>query len=225
MCTNYRPTARDHLREHFGVAAPDVDFPEESYPGYLAPVIRRTAPHGRECLAASFGLIPHWAKDPRIARNTYNARSETVAEKPSFRGPWRQAQFCLVPMESFYEPCYESGKAIRWRIGAADGRPFAVAGLWERWVAMETGEVVHSFTMLTVHADGHPVMGRMHRPGDEKRSLVLIDPADFEQWLGATPAQARALVRLPPADAWVAEASPRPLRSAKSRHPDTKIYF
>jgi putative SOS response-associated peptidase YedK len=210
MCTNYRPTARDHLREHFGVADPDFDYPEESYPGYRAPVIRRFRDAARACLAAGFGLIPHWAKDASIARNTYNARSETVAERPSFRSPWRQGQFCLVPMDAFYEPCYESGKSVRWRIAAADGLPFAVAGLWERWLARETGEVLHSFTMLTVNADGHPVMGRMHKPGDEKRSLVLIGRAHYDDWLGASPASAHEMLRAPAADALVAEASPRP---------------
>jgi len=218
MCTNYRPTARDHLRQVFGVAEPDFDYPEESYPGYAAPVIRRAVAgiSGRECLAAGFGLIPHWAKDLRIARNTYNARSETVAEKPSFRSPWRQGQYCLVPMDAFYEPCYESGRAVRWRIASADGQPFAVAGLWERWVAAATGEILHSFTMLTVNADGHPVMGRMHRPGDEKRSLVLIGRADFDAWLGARPEAARALLRAPAPDALVAEASPRPTGRARA---------
>lgn len=209
MCTNYRPTARDHLRENFGTPEPDFDWPAESYPGYLAPIVRRAQDGTRQCLAACFGLVPAWARDRKIARNTYNARSETVAEKPSYRAPWRRGQFCLVPMDWFYEPCYESGKAERWRIARPDGSPFAVGAIWERWVDPDSGEVVHSFSMLTVNADRHPVMGRMFLPQDEKRSLVVVAPADFDRWLGADAQLARSLIRAPAADELVTSPSPK----------------
>ena len=58
----------------------------------------------REALIGSFGLIPHWSKDNKIARHTYNARSETVAEKPSFRDAWKRGQHCIIPVQSFFEP-------------------------------------------------------------------------------------------------------------------------
>ena len=58
---------------------------------------------------AVFGLAPPWVKDLCFARHTYNARSETVASKPSYRSAWRKGQFCLVPMLAFYEPSYASG--------------------------------------------------------------------------------------------------------------------
>jgi len=209
MCTNYRPSARDYIREHFGTLALNFEYPEEGYPGYVAPMIRRAASGNREVLAARFGLIPPWAKDTKISRNTYNARSETVAEKPSYRSAWRRGQYCLVPMNSFYEPCYESGKAVRWRIERTDRKPFAVAGIWERWVDPGTGEVVHSFSMLTVNADGHPVMGRMHRPEDEKRSVVIVEPGDYDGWLGAPPPAAVGFLRAPADEEIVAVAAPR----------------
>ena len=63
-------------------------------------------PHGR------VGLIPHWAKDTEISRQTYNARSETVDEKPSFRDAWRRAQHCIIPADWIYEPDWRSGKAV-----------------------------------------------------------------------------------------------------------------
>jgi putative SOS response-associated peptidase YedK len=73
-----------------------------------------------------------------------------------------------------------------WRIRRADGEPMGLASLWDQWTDPGTGEVVTSFTMLTVNADGHPVMGRFHRPGDEKRSVVVLEPAQFDAWLGAS---------------------------------------
>jgi putative SOS response-associated peptidase YedK len=62
--------------------------------------------------------------------DTMNARAETVGERRSFSGAWKKQQLALIPCEAFYEPNYETGKAVRWRIGMADGAPFAIAGLW-----------------------------------------------------------------------------------------------
>ncbi len=186
MCTNYRPSSRDWLALRMGTAAPAFDYEADSYPGYAAPVLRRSgkgpaqqADIGRgagiDCVKACFGLIPYWAKDTKIARMTYNARSETAPDKPSFRQAWSRRQWCLVPMECFYEPSYESGRAVRWRIERRDGAPFMVAGLWERWVAPSNGETVFSFSMLTLNADTHPLMRRFHRPAEEKRSVAVVD--------------------------------------------------
>jgi putative SOS response-associated peptidase YedK len=123
-------------------------------------------------------LIPSWAKDAKISRHTYNARSETVAEKPSYRTAWRKRQFCLVLADNFYEPNYGTGKAVRWGIQTEDSNPFGIAGLWDKWTEPATGEVVVSFSMLTVNADAHPVMCQFHKTGDEKRTPVIIQPED-----------------------------------------------
>ena len=77
-----------------------------------------------------FGMVPHWA-DHKLARQTYNARTETVASKPSFRSAWKRKQFCIIPTANFFEPNYETGKPVRWRIERADGGPVAIAGIWE----------------------------------------------------------------------------------------------
>jgi putative SOS response-associated peptidase YedK len=95
---------------------------------------------------------------------------------------------------------------VRWRIGLASRRAFAVAGIWDRWEDPAGGSVVHSFSLLTVNADGHPVLARMHRPGDEKRSIVPVAPEQYDDWLGA---MGRDLVRAPGVEALFAEPSPR----------------
>ena len=115
---------------------------------------------------------------------TYNARSETVGEKPSFRNAWRNRQLCVIPVQAFCEPNYESGKAIRWRIEREDGKPFGLTGLWESRVGKES-EPVWSYTMLTINADEHPLMHRFHKPGDEKRSVVVLDDDAWQDWLKA----------------------------------------
>ena len=131
-------------------------YPDEFYPGFAAPVVVKSHQTGRvACGLARFGLIPSWSKDEKISRHTYNARSETAAEKPSYRAAWRHRQYGLVLVDNFYEPSYESGRAVRWKIELASGDPFGIACLWDRWTDPTSGELVVSFSMLTVNADEH----------------------------------------------------------------------
>ncbi len=172
---------RQILKRHFQLD----DIPEsgkwDMWPGYLGPFIRRhefadvgdEAVPEREVLQGSFGLIPHWATDTKIARQTYNARSETVAVKPSYRDAWKKGHHCIIPADAFYEPDWRSGKAISTRISRADGEPMGIAGLWSWWKSPK-GDVLHSYTMLTINADEHPLMKQFHKPTDEKRMVVIL---------------------------------------------------
>jgi putative SOS response-associated peptidase YedK len=120
------------------------------------------------CELAQFGLVPHWVTDKKkFGLKTHNARSETVQEKPSYRAAWKDRRFGLALMKSFYEPSWETGKTVRWRIKRSDGQPIAVASIWERIIDIETGEVIFSFSMLTVNANGNDVMKHFHKPEDE----------------------------------------------------------
>ena len=207
---------------------PTAEWPPETFPGYEAPVAVRGGPAGDlsaepTIVIARFGLAPRWSRDAAhaasIAKGTYNARSETAFEKPSFRGPWRERQWALVPMENYFDPCWETGKAVRWRLAMANGGPFACAGLWERWHARlpgaENDASVTSFSLLTVNADDHPLCGRLHRPGDEKRMPVIIAESDFKAWLHATPETAKGFLRAAPAQWLIAEPAPQKPRKPK----------
>jgi putative SOS response-associated peptidase YedK len=195
VCTNFTPTKRAQwVKEKLGVELLS-GYPDESYPGFVAPVVVKSHQTSRvACGLARFGLIPSWARDDKISRHTYNARSETVAEKPSYRTAWRHRQFGLVLCDNFYEPNYESGRAVRWKIERADREPFAIACLWDRWTEPESGQLVVSFSMLTVNADAHPVMNQFHKPGDEKRTPVIIGPELHQRWLSATIEEAQELM-------------------------------
>jgi len=210
VCTHFTPTQRAQwVKETLGVDLPS-GFPEEAYPGYVAPLVVKSRQSERvACGLARFGLIPGWAKDDKISRYTYNARSETAAEKPSYRTAWRQRQFGLVLVDNFYEPSYESGRAVRWKIELASGDPFGMACLWDRWKDAASGEWVVSFSMLTVNADEHPVMCQFHKPGDEKRTPVIIAPHLHDPWLSADTAQATALMSWTHMPELVAMAAPR----------------
>ena len=145
-------------------------------------------------ISGMFGLVPHWATDTKIARQTYNARSETAAEKPSYRDAWKRAQHCIIPAAAIYEPDWRSGKAVATRIERADDEPMGIAGLWASWKSPK-GELLHSYTMLTINANGHDLMQQLHKPTDEKRMVVVLAPERYQEWLQARPEQSMAYMR------------------------------
>lgn len=176
------------------------------WPGYLAPIIRLEG--GTPVLEmARFGLVPHWAKDLQISRSTFNARSETVAQKPSFRDAWRRGQFCIVPAQAIFEPDWRTGRAVDTRIWRRDNRPLYIAGLWDAWhepatLASDLGrqaQTHYSFTMLTLAAEEHELFRNFHRLDAPKRMVAMLDEAQCAPWLAAAPAAARDFLRLYPA--------------------------
>jgi putative SOS response-associated peptidase YedK len=213
MCAHYDPqTDPARLNAFFGVGDLPLGLKSSLWPGYHGPFVRKNAFADvgdetvplRELLVGSFGLIPPWAKDTTIARNTYNARSETVHEKPSYREAWRLARHCIIPAEAIYEPDWRSGKAVTTRITRADGKPMGIAGIWSSW-RNPAGEVTHSYTMLTINADQHPFMRQFHKPDDEKRSVVILHEQDYDAWLQASALESREFLYPYPADNLKAE--------------------
>lgn len=208
MCAVYQPAINTAwIQQQFDVAWPRID--QAVYPGQNGAILVRSRTSGRMAAGlARFGMIAPWAKDTKWSRHTYNARAETVATKPSFRDAWRSEQFGVVLADSFCEPNYESGRAVRWQIKAADGEPFGIASLWQRWTDPSSGIVVVSFTMLTINADGHPVMGRFHRPDDEKRTPLILPQAAIDGWLTATTQSALEALNLATLPELVCEPAP-----------------
>jgi putative SOS response-associated peptidase YedK len=210
MCSNFQsitPKHNDWVKTHFQCELPLVDWREEIYPSYLSPIIWLDDGQPR-CVLAHFGLVPAWAADrPKFGLKTYNARQ--ISEKPSYRTAWKKRQFGLAIMQSFYEPNYESGKAVRWRIKRQDASPIAVASIWERYVDHATGEIVCSFSMITINATGHPVMQQFHAPDDEKRSIVVLQDNDYMPWLKASEVEACGLLKLAPDRLLDSEPAPR----------------
>ena len=220
MCSHYQALReRERYARQFGVEPPANLGKADLWPGYAGSFIRAhpqadvgdEAVPAREALVGLFGLVPHWAPDTKITKYTYNARSETVASKPSFREAWKRAQHCIVPVEAFYEPDWRSGKAIPTRIAHADGEPMGLAGLWSAWTSPQ-GEVIYSYTLLTINASQHPLMHLFHKPTNEKRMVVILPPEQYEPWLHAHAEYSMAFLRPYPApllQATVAVAPPR----------------
>ncbi|PZX32076.1 putative SOS response-associated peptidase YedK [Cupriavidus phytorum] len=206
MCTNYAPVQRQILREIFGVEPPPADWKPETWPDYAAPIVRADGAGRRDSVLASFGLVPRSRIPPGVRPyDTMNARSETVGEKRTFSGPWKKGQLCLIPATAVYEPNYEAGpKSTRYRIWLPGEPAFGIAGLWRDWP-----DGAYSFTMLTVNADKHPVMNRMHAPGKEKRSVVIVPRQQWNDWLACRdPEVARTFMTLFPPEAMATEPAP-----------------
>ncbi|HEX4345181.1 MAG TPA: SOS response-associated peptidase [Solirubrobacteraceae bacterium] len=184
MCGRYTLAAPDpaQLRVRFGVderleirrrfnVAPGDDV--------LAVVRERDAKRPSGALLR-WGLVPHWARDPReIAVRTINARAETVAERPAYRDAFERRR-CLIVADGFFE---WSAGTPHW-ITREDGAPFAFAGLWASWRPPDQGDVepLRTCSIVTTAAAG-PVR-ELH-----DRMPVILDAADEPRWLDpATPA-------------------------------------
>ena len=157
----------------------------------------------RELAHGQFGLVPRWVKSASDAKlrstKLVNARSETVTTSTNFRDAWLAGQRCIVPMRAFMEDDWRSGKAVPTRIARVDGAPMGVAGLWESWTGAD-GAVIVSFTVLTVNANSHALMGRYQQPGNEKRMLAILNEGAYDAWLGARPEKAKEFMRAYPAN-------------------------
>ena len=214
MCNHYLSPDEAAVERawHIGNRTP-LKWPAEVVPRRTGLFLRSTSPGTLDLVVGLWSLIPHWSEEPRLKFSTNNARSEEVAIKPSYKDAWRSGQRCIIPAASFLEPNWETGRNIWWQFRRTDGLPWGLAGLYHPWLNKQTGEIVESYTMLTVNADDHPLMSRMHKPDptlppdqQDKRSVIAIEPANLEQWLWGTPAEARELFR-PPAMV-VIEAGP-----------------
>ena len=157
----------------------EFDGSDFSYdPGYnIAPtesVLTVRNVGGREAALMKWGLIPFWAKDPKIGSRMINARAETVAEKPAFRNALKKRR-CLVLADGYYEWQKTPEGKRPYRIILKSGEPFAMAGLWETWKDPQDN-VVRSCTIITTEANDFlaPIHNRM----------PVILPREYEDlWL------------------------------------------
>lgn len=186
----------------------DFDYADDIYPGYDCPLLFAKSTQDQiEWRSVKFGMLPKWAKNIEICRSTYNARTETVHEKPSFKNAWTKGQFALIPVEAIYEPRYINAKTQRWRISRQDQQPFTIAAIYENSIL--NGEQIRSMSMLTINADQHPFMSQFHHPKDEKRSIIVIPEASRRDWLNCKPHEAADFFKAMP-DEFMAEYCPRP---------------
>jgi putative SOS response-associated peptidase YedK len=167
------------LAASFGLAAePPLEPRFNIAPTEPVAAVREPEGSARTCDLFSWGLVPPWSRDPRIGAKMFNARSETVADKPAFREAFARRR-CLVPVSGFYEWKRRGGQSLPFYFSAPDDGLLALAGLWERW-EYPGGEVLESCSVLTT--DANALMRRIHH-----RMPVILPAAEYERWL-QTPA-------------------------------------
>jgi putative SOS response-associated peptidase YedK len=180
MCGRFTLTADPNdLREAF----PWVNIPEGVGPRYnIAPsqpvaVIPNDGKNQLDFFV--WGLIPSWAKDPAIGNRMINARAETISEKPSFRTAFRRRR-CLIPASGFFEWKQEPGRKTKtpMYIRLKSGKPFALAGLWERWDAPD-GSTVFSCAIVTTQPN--ELMQVIHN-----RMPVILPSQSYSLWVNPT---------------------------------------
>ncbi|NOT38529.1 MAG: SOS response-associated peptidase [Saprospiraceae bacterium] len=184
MCFHSLVSMTDQqLAKHFRVTlenmeelAPQFHINAFTYP--KTPVITNLKKNALQ--RYQWGLIPSWSKDEEIKKYTLNAKVETIHEKPSFKGNVKNR--CLVPSNGFYEWQWldEKGKSKRKFIIKVKGEEvFAFAGLWSEWTNKKTGEVIHTYTILTTEAN--ELMSEIHN--SKKRMPIIVRPDEYDKWL------------------------------------------
>ncbi len=190
MCGRYSITTPvEAMRGLFDFIGPALNLAPRynAAPTQMLPIVTE----GRKLTLMRWGLVPLWAKDIKIGYKLINARTETVAEKPSFRTAFKERR-CLVPAAGFYEWAKVDGGKQPYRVTLANEKAFAFAGLWESWTVKQDGggvsmgDEVRSFTIVTTTANDflRPIHGRMP---------VILD--DYDTWLEGSTDDASALLR------------------------------
>ena len=181
-------------------------------PTHEMPIVRRKKDSAdRELAIARWGLIPHWAKDTKIAYSTINARSETAASKPAFRDAFKRRR-CLVLADGFYEWKRNGKEEKPHLIRLKDGGPFAFAGLWSTWRPPK-GETIESYTIMTTEPNNF--MAEIH-----DRMPVILGKDSHEEWLDLDADPGEVLNPCP--DEWL-EAYPVDKRVGNVRNNDAEL--
>lgn len=185
MCGRFAlTTPQQELARYFAIHSDPMDPMPLFRPRYnIAPTqdvatIRISRERGwRELAAMHWGLIPSWSEDPTSGNRMINARSETIATKPSFRVALK-CRRCIIPASGFYEWKKQGKTKQPYYIERVDKAPLAFAGLWEHWksTARSNDREIESCTIITTEAN--VMMRELH-----DRMPVILAPGDFDVWL------------------------------------------
>jgi putative SOS response-associated peptidase YedK len=181
-------------------------------PGSLIPVIRQSPENQRVLHRLTWGLLPHWAKDPTIAARLNNARGESVSDKPAFRDAFSRRR-CLIPASGFFEWKTEGKLKQPFYISLRSGEPMALGGLWESWRSPD-GSILRPACIVTVGPNA--VMAPIH-----DRMPVILSPDTWQDWLSAPAAD--ILPRVTPCPAALLQAWPVDRRVNKTAENDPDL--
>src|ERR1700742_4607467 len=185
MCGRYvRRSDKQRIAEHFAVHGPSLPDFGPSWnvaPQTFQPVVRLSRDTGeREIVMMRWGLVPYWSKYERIGVRMINAKAETITTAPAFREAIKYRR-CLVPADAFYEwQKLDAKNRQPFAIAMRDGKPYALAGLWEKWKDHKAGTELLTFCVITT--DPNKVVEVLH-----DRMPVILPAKDYDRWLRADP--------------------------------------
>jgi putative SOS response-associated peptidase YedK len=189
MCSRYTLTSpHEAVRAYFGYLNEAVFPPRYNIaPSQPVAIVRNTYKHEREMALVRWGLIPSWVKDPRAFKMLINARSESIADKPSFRAAVRHKR-CLVPADGYYEWTGRAGAKRPHLIRPRERGPMAMAAIYENWLGAD-GSEIETMAILTTAAN--TTISVLH-----DRMPVIIPPEQFELWLDCRPGTTTEIAHL-----------------------------
>lgn len=215
MCGRFTLTAPSEVVQRtFGLdAEPRLEPRFNIAPGQDLATVQQDGEGRRQLVARRWGLVPYWAKDPKLGGRLINARAETAAEKPAYRDAFRRRR-CLVPADGFFEWAAQGrGPRQPWYISRPDGGCFAIAGLFERWKTPED-EWLSTCVLLTT--DASPRLAEVH-----DRMPAILPPTAWALWLDPEPAEPGVLAPLlEPASPDAFDLRPVSLRVNRPEHDD-----
>jgi putative SOS response-associated peptidase YedK len=182
-------------------------------PTQMVHIVRQVSDH-RTLDSMKWGLVPTWAKDPAIGNQMINARSETVAEKPSFRHAIKYRRG-IIPASGYYEWLHEGKAKIPYYFRMKDGSPIGFAGIWEEWKAPDS-TLLQTFSLLTTKANKlvEPIHDRMP---------VILAPDEYPTWLNkhlTSPEQLQQLYQPYPSDLLEAYPVSERVNSPRNNSPE-----
>jgi len=168
-----------------------------------------------------WGLIPSWTKsidDANVIRyKTFNARSESLAEKPSFSSSFRSKR-CIIPVKGFFEWQHVGNEKIPWYIYHSENEVLSIAGIYDGWIENNTGEVFNTFSIITTEAND--LMAGIHNSG--KRMPVILNKPAENSWIDLSTVQNDALSLLIPCPSEILRAHTiSPLINSRSSNRNT----
>jgi len=152
-----------------------------------------------------WGLIPEWTKSQEQANiiryKTFNARSESIATKPSFSSSFRSKR-CIIPVKGFFEWQHLGNEKIPWYIYHTENEVLSLAGLYDDWIESNTGEVLSTFSIVTTEAND--LMAVIHNSG--KRMPVILNKSTENRWIDVSISTDEAISLLYPAPSDILKA-------------------
>jgi len=197
MCGRYASKLNERQLQRLGVEDGSEFQHYNIAPTEAVPIVRKHRT-GRSCDLARWGLIPSWTKGINTKASTFNARSETIRQAPSFRDAWQSGRRCLFPAIGFYEWQAVAGQSHKqpWFIKSSSDELLMMAGLWEEHVS--DSNTTLSATIITVPANA--LLTEIHQP--KNRMPLVLQSNDWDRWLAGD--QADTLIETAADDVLVA---------------------